>query len=206
MNEKTRFSDYLSANDTTSQSLIDAMRNGEADAWEKIAVVWGTALMRYFRGRELQVADAEEITQNVLAKMYGAMSRGKFERDGQTKKLKHFVYHIAENELRTFYKRFLNKPRSPGGSVHLEHLANLGSSEDSVSFEAILVSQILEFIKNDFEESTWQAFCLRYHDSFAYSEIGKQLKIADNAARQKVHRVRERLRQELDAAIENQGD
>jgi len=59
--------------------------------------------------------------------MYSAISRGKFERDGKQKKLKHWVYAIAENEIRTFYTRFHNKPKSPGGSMHQEVLANLGT-------------------------------------------------------------------------------
>jgi len=199
--EESRYPNYQSSNDTTSQSLVDAMQNGESLAWEKIAKVWGTTLMGYFRRKDLQVADCEEITQNVLVKMYGAMTRGKFKRDGKSKKLKHWVYAIAENELRSFYSRFKNKPGSPGGDVHQDLLANLGTEDDSGSFEIMLVSGVLDTIQGDFEESTWEAFRLHHFDSLPATEIAQQMGIKPGTVRQKIFRVMQRLRTELDAVI-----
>lgn len=196
-----RFEDYNSATDVTSHSLVDAMMNGEEAAWRKIAEVWGRTLLEFFGSKGLQKSDCEEVAQNVLVKMYSAMSRGKFERDGKQNKLKHWVYKIAANELKTFYKRFHNKPKSPGGSVHQEVLANLGSDEETTAFEAVLISKLLDTIKDDFEATTWEAFRLHHFENVATPEIGQALGIKPGTVRQKIFRVKQRLKQELEAAI-----
>ncbi len=175
--------------------------NGEESAWKKIAEVWGRTLLQYCRRRELQQSDAEEVAQNVLVKMYGAISKGNFEHDGEQKKLKHWVYAIAENEIRSFYSRFHNKPKSPGGSIHQEILANLGSEEDSGEFESILVSQILEVIRGDFEASTWEAFDLHHIQCVSTPEIAKKMGIKPGTVRQKIYRVMQRLKQELETVL-----
>jgi len=133
--------------------------------------------------------------------MYSAISRGKFERDGKQKKLKHWVYAIAENEIRTFYTRFHNKPKSPGGSMHQEVLANLGTEEDSGDFESLLVSQILEVIRGDFESSTWDVFQMHHFQSVPTPEIAEQLGMKPGTVRQKIYRVMQRLKQELEVVL-----
>lgn len=168
---------------------------------EKNVEIWGTTLLQYCRRRELQKCDAEEVTQNVLAKMYSAISRGKFERDGKRKKLKHWVYAIAEKEIRTFFTRFHNKPKSPGGSIHQEILANLGTEEDSEDFESLLVSQILDVIRSDFDPSTWNAFEMHHFQSIPTPEIAERMGIKQGTVRQKIYRVMQRLKQELEIAL-----
>ena len=103
------------------------------------------------------------------------MSRGQFERDGVQKQLKFWVYKIAENELKSFYGRFHNKPNSPGGTTHQNVLANLGSEEDTEEFEAFLVAELLELIKDDFQESTWEAFRRFHFDNLPAADIAETL-------------------------------
>jgi len=54
MDQHQPFSKYNSAGDSTSPSLVEAMINGEEEAWKKVAEVWGRTLLQYCRRRELQ--------------------------------------------------------------------------------------------------------------------------------------------------------
>lgn len=195
------FEDYNSASDPTSQSLVDAMMQGEESAWKKIAEVWGRTLLNYFGRKGLQGTDCEEVTQNVMVKMYSAMSRGKFERDGKQKRLRFWVYKIAENELKSFYERFQNKPHSPGGTEHQDILANVGTDEDTEDFKAILVAQILDVIQTDFKEDTWETFRLFHFENLSQPEIESKQGINQGAIRARIKRVKDRLQAELEAAI-----
>ncbi|MCA9059961.1 MAG: sigma-70 family RNA polymerase sigma factor, partial [Planctomycetaceae bacterium] len=195
--ESTRIHQYQLPGDSTSQSLIDAMADGDEEAWSRIAAVWGPALLRYFRRRDLQTSDAEEVVQNVLVRMFQGICGGRFERDGESRRLKYWVYTIAENEMASFCTRYRNRPQSPGGSEHQLALANLSEPGDCATLEALAVAQVLDVIKVDFQPATWQAFLLRYYENMTFQQIAEQLAIGEQAARQGVHRIRLRLKEEL---------
>ncbi|MEZ6121250.1 MAG: RNA polymerase sigma factor [Pirellulaceae bacterium] len=197
MPREDRYADYLGPDGSTTHSLLDAMSNGDDTAWERIALVWGPALVQYFRSRDLQEADIEEVVQNTLLRMYQGLVKGQFERNGETKRLTYWVYAIAANELKTYYTRFLNKPNSLGGSTYQQLLANVETEEEATTLESLAVTQVLQLIEADFQKSTWDAFHLRYFDNYALSDIGRKLGISESSVRQGIYRVRQRLKQEL---------
>ena len=197
MPREDRYADYLGPDGSTTHSLLDAMSNGDDTAWDRIATVWGAALFQYLRGRGLQDADIEEVVQNTMLRMYQGLLKGQFERNGETQRLTYWVYAIAANELKTFYTRFLNKPNSPGGSSYQQLLANVETEEEATTLEALAVTQVLQLIEADFQESTWEAFNLRYFDNYSLTDIGKKLGMSESSVRQGVYRVRQRLKQEL---------
>lgn len=177
------------------------MLRNEPEAWDKFASVWGKVLLRFFRSKGLGQQSAEDAVQEVMRKLFVAMSRDQFERDGKKKKLKHFVFMIARQQFANQIERFEVKPGSPGGSDFREHLAAIPGENESDEFEACAVSVLLDAVKNEVGEENWQAFYWRYFDNLPHNEIGERLGISGATARVRVHRIRERIRQELEAEI-----
>lgn len=204
-NSETRdFSEYQSAGDDTPVSLVLALRRGSDRAWSRLAQIWGRTIYQFCKGRNLKHEDCEEIVQAVLVKMYRYISQ--FERDGQQMRLRHWAYTIVRREIATHCDRYLAKPGSPGGEDYQRILGEIQSDEDaeesSVAFRNQLVSNILESIRSDFDPNVWQAFELFSVQGMDGPTVAKRLSMNANAVRQAAHRVRRRLRNELEGVFE----
>ncbi len=204
-NSETRdFSEYQSAGDGTPLSLVSALRRGSDRAWSRLAQIWGRTIYQFCKGRNLKHEDCEEIVQAVLVKIYRYISQ--FERDGQQMRLRHWAYTIVRREIATHCDRYLAKPGSPGGEDYQRILGEIQSDEDaeesSVAFRNQLVGNILESIRSDFDPNVWQAFELFSVQGMDGPTVAKRLNMNANAVRQAAHRVRRRLRNELEGVLE----
>lgn len=202
--EKTRaFSEYQSASDETPNSLVSALRRGSETAWSQLAQIWGKTIYQFCRSRRLRHEDCEEIVQAVLVKMYRYISQ--FQRDGQSTRLRYWVYSIVRREIATHCTRYLAKPGSAGGDAFQRILNELQSSPDmedaQVVFRDQLVNNVLQVIKADFEPQVWLAFELFSMEGLEGSVVAARLGTNSNAVRQAAHRVRTRLRNELEGVL-----
>ncbi len=193
--------DYNNHEESTGASFVFAMLQNEPEAWNQFSSVWSKVLLRYFKGKKLGHESAEDLVQEVMKKLFDTMSRNQFSRDGKKKKLKHFVFMIARQQLATYIERYESKPGSPGGTDFQRQFANLPEADDSDEFETQAMMVLLEQIKEEVKPETWQAFYWNRYDSIPHKEVGERLGVTTNAARQMVHRIRERIRQELDTEI-----
>lgn len=204
-NSETRdFSEYQSAGDDTPLSLVSALRRGSDRAWSQLAQIWGRSIYQFCKSRNLKHEDCEEVMQSVLVKMYRYISQ--FERDGKAMRLRHWAFTIVRREIATHCERYLAKPGSPGGDDYQRILGELQADEDEeasgVAFRNQVVSNILEAIQPDFDANVWQAFELFSVQELDGPTVAKQLDMKPNAVRQAAHRVRRRLRNELEGALE----
>jgi RNA polymerase sigma factor (sigma-70 family) len=187
----------------SSPSLASGLRRGDPVAWERFNRLWGKTLLDYCQHRGIRLQDAEEISQNVLAKIYRGIER--FERDGEKYRLRYWVFDIARKEVIRFRERYLSKPHSLGGSDFLrfaEQAPNPESEEESTevaTFESVLMCNILTRIESDFEPRVWKAFWLFVVDGHTGPEIAAELGMTANGVRQAVHRVKKRIRAERES-------
>lgn len=202
--ETRDFSEYQSAGDDTPLSLVSALRRGSDRAWSQLAQIWGRSIYQFCKSRNLKHEDCEEIMQAVLVKMYRYISQ--FERDGKAMRLRHWAFTIVRREIATHCERYLAKPGSPGGDDYQRILGEVQADEDDeasgTAFRNQVVSNILEAIKPDFDAKVWQAFELFSVQELDGPTVAKQLDMKPNAVRQAAHRVRRRLRNELEGVLE----
>lgn len=202
------FHEYQSVDDDTPYSLVSALRDGNEEAWNQLAKIWGRTIYQYCSSRNLKNEDCEEIVQAVLVKVYRYISQ--FQRDGRRMRLRHWVYAIVRNELATHCQRYLAKPASPGGEewqLILSELQAETDSEDSVvRFRNQLVTNVMNEIQPDFEPNVWRAFEMFVLEEIDGPTVAKQLGMTPNAVRQAAHRVRTRLKRELEGEIDSGND
>lgn len=206
-NSETRdFSEYQSAGDDTPLSLVSALRRGSDRAWSQLARIWGRTIYQFCKSRNLKHEDCEEVVQAVLVKMYRYISQ--FKRDGKQMRLRHWAFTIVRREIATHCDRYLAKPGSPGGEDYQRIMREIQSDDDAeeseTAFRNQLVSNILESIRSDFDPKVWQAFELFSVQEMDGPTVAKRLDMNPNAVRQAAHRVRRRLKNELEGVLNAQ--
>ncbi|MCA9157676.1 MAG: sigma-70 family RNA polymerase sigma factor [Planctomycetales bacterium] len=201
--ETRSFAEYQSPDDETPYSLVSALRRGSETAWNKLVQIWGRTIYQFCKSRNLRHEDAEEIVQAVLVKIYRYISE--FDRNGKDLKLRYWVFTIVRREIATFCERFLAKPGSAGGDAYqriLQEVTDPASVDDSAAdFRNQLVSSILSNIQADFDPRVWQAFEMFGIQKIDGPAVAQQLGMTPNAVRQAAHRVRTRIRNELEGIL-----
>jgi RNA polymerase sigma-70 factor (ECF subfamily) len=83
---------------TTSPSLLARVRDpADRGAWMEFDARYGELIVRYCRSRGLQHSDAEDVRQNVLLRLAGAMAE--FAYDPRRGRFRSWLGRIAHNEL-----------------------------------------------------------------------------------------------------------
>lgn len=144
----------------TSATLLARLRQAPADqeAWRRFTESYGRKIYAWCRQWNLQEADAEDVTQNVLIKL--------------AEKLQHFVYD-PEKSFRAWLKTVTRnvwsdycsarKAAAQGGSQALAMLATLEAREDLVrrlddEFDRELLEQATARVRLRVTPRTWEAF------------------------------------------------
>lgn len=127
-------------------------------------------------------ADADDVTQNVLVKLY------RYEGDFQSEyHLKHWLIRVTVNECRSAFRAPWRKTES------IEDYANtlaLPTREHSDLFEAVMALPAKYRVP----------ILLYYYDGYATAEIAELLALPDATVRTRLRRGRERLKKMLTEA------
>lgn len=190
------------SHDSTSLSLIERARRLEPDAWRRIAELFGPLVYRWARQAGLQCNDAADVGQEVFRVV--AVRIGDFRRQRPGDSFRGWLWGITRLKLKEHFRRAAASPRGVGGadvSADLQNaLARLDeeSPESNAPIEqAEIVQRAVRLIREDFEESSWQAFWRMTALGDPAAEIAADLGMSAKAVRQAKFRVLKRLRQEL---------
>ena len=106
----------------TSVSLLRRIRRNESDphAWNEFVDRYGRRIYEWCLHRKLQPADAEDVTQNVLAKL--AVRLGTFDYDASLT-FRGWLRRITENSLVDFFRE-----RQIRGGRKCESIDNLNDA------------------------------------------------------------------------------
>jgi RNA polymerase sigma-70 factor (ECF subfamily) len=186
---------------STSSGLLERARTCDPDAWQRLTHVYGNAIYDSARSAGLQEADAADVVQEVLVAVLKnlkdfrpARSKGSF---------RSWLWTIFRNNLRDRFRRDATHVRAVGGSnaqAKLESLEapilGLPVEELMQTFDSALLRGMLESIRPEFEDRTWQAFW-RYAMTPQDAEgVARDLGITAASVYAAKSRVLKRLRQE----------
>jgi RNA polymerase sigma factor (sigma-70 family) len=144
---------------STKGSLLARLRRGaDAASWRLFVELYTPLIYRYCRRRELQDADAQDVTQKVMARVYRAISR--FTYDAERGHFRNWLGVITVREI----SRHRQSERRSGqrGGGRSDELAERtpGPPEGDwlEEFNAHVLDIALTRIRGDFDDVTWQAF------------------------------------------------
>lgn len=183
----------------TSVSLLDRLRETPLrEDWVRFVALYQPFIHRFIKLDPAMTADAEDISQDVMAKLVQHLPRFNRERDGS---FRAWLRTITVNEVSYFWRQRQRRKELGGYNGHLV-LESLYDPNNDLSrlwdreHTNHVVARLQELIESDFEPKTWQAFRLRVFESKSTKEVSVLLGISENSVDVAKSRVLNRLRKE----------
>ncbi len=186
----------------TSRSLIDRVRANDAAAWERLVRLYAPLVLHWCRRGGLREQDAADVFQDVFQAVASHIARFHREREGDT--FRGWLRVITHSKVCDHFRRRGREAEAVGGTNAGRRMAQVPApelpEEESAADEAAegrLVRRVLELIRTEFEERTWQAFWRTAVEGRRAGEVAAELAMSPGAVRVAKSRVLHRLREEL---------
>lgn len=187
----------------TRPSLLARLRDLEdRDAWCEFVEIYAPLVFGYARRQRLQEADAADLTQEVMIKVY-QLARD-FRYDRQRGRFRGWLLAVTRNALRRYWTRSRREPRGSGdtavGDV-LDEAPESGESEDAVwrqEYQRSLFWWAARRIRGEFSDSTWELFRETAVEGKSPRQVAERRKTTIGAIYTAKSRVLGRIREEIE--------
>lgn len=199
-------------NDSTPTSLWDRVLGGESAAWEKLVEVWTPCIYEFCRRKGIQEADAGDVVQQVMIRVF--RFRENFSPEAEGHRLKAWLLMIISQVIADYYRQFAGKNQARGGSGMANQMANLAetldtaSANDSVEGEPLFdaglwMARTLDIIRAEVTEETWRVFEMFKIQNQTAKEVGEHFGLKETTVRQRVYTVTQRIKREAEGLFDN---
>ena len=190
-----------SESSSVSSTLLDQLRSGRPEAWERLVRLYSPVVYRWCRRSGLAAEDAADVLQEVLSAVM--LHLPDFHRDGPQDSFGGWLATITRNKVRDHYRRRHGRAAAQGGSTAQRQLAEVPQppepSEECIRPDAESAAWLsrgaLETIRAEFEARTWQAFWQTTVDGQPPAHVAADLEMSVAAVYTAKSRVLRRLRQ-----------
>ena len=165
----------------TRQSLLLELGKRSDDAWTEFLLVYEKAIYRLCRSKGLQGADAEDVTQEVLAAVHERIAT--WDHDSSKGSFRAWLIGVARNiSVDSIRDRARRAMASDDTQVErmLDQLPD-GGAESRAEFDMEYRSSLYEWaaqaVKSEVRETTWQAFQLSAVQGLKVESVAAQLNI-----------------------------
>lgn len=184
---------------TLSTLFLDGVQQLDPRQWTRLVETFGPIVYRWCRIAGVPDADAADVVQEVFTSV--ARRIGAFERQKDAGSFRCWLATITRNQIRDFFRKASRTAAGAGGSdAHQRLLAQPDRWEDSIDGDSIatpLLQTMLDSVRNEFEELTWQAFWMTTVESLRSSEVAERTGLSLASVYQAKSRVLKRLRTKL---------
>jgi RNA polymerase sigma-70 factor (ECF subfamily) len=191
------------AEPTTRQSLVLRLKNREdQEAWTEFVEVYEPLIYRLAIATGLQHADAEDLCQDVLRAVSSAIER--WDPDPAKGSFRGWLFRIARNLLVDFLAVQARQPRGSGRTSIHELLQERpagdprAEAEFADEFKRRVFQWAADRVKNEFTNTTWQAFWKTGVEHGSIAEVAEELGLSEGAVYIARSRVLARLRQRVE--------
>ena len=190
-----------SDSNSVSSTLLDQLRAGRPEAWERFVRLYSPVIYRWCRRSGLTADDAADVFQEVLSAVMLHLSD--FHRDKPQDSFSGWLAAITRNKVRDLYRRRQGRAEARGGSTAQRQMAEIPQPpEPSEEFirpdaesAAWLSRRALDLIRAEFENRTWEAFWRVTIQGQPSSQVAEDLKMSIPAVYTAKSRVLRRFRQ-----------
>lgn len=191
---------------TTRASLLLRIRNArDQEAWRHFVQIYAPVVYGYAREHGLQDADAADVTQEVLRAVSAAA--GRFNYDPKRGSFRGWLFTVAHHKVCDLLTQQRRQVRGTGGTCGQELLEGQPTRDEDKAlwdreYERRLFNWAAEQVRENFYDSTWQAFWQTAVEGKSGKEVAEQLGMTVAAVYLAKSRVMARLRaqiQQLDA-------
>jgi RNA polymerase sigma-70 factor (ECF subfamily) len=195
---------------TTRQSLVLSLRNlDDQAAWAEFVGVYEPLIYQMARRKGLQDADAGDLCQEVFRAVAGAIER--WDPDPAKGRFRAWLFRISRNLLVNYFDDQRRQTRGTGSTSILEMLESrpAGNGQAEAELAAEFKRQAFRWaagqVRNEFADSTWQAFWKTGVENRAVEQVAKELGLSTGAVYIARSRVLARLRERVQQLTEDSG-
>jgi RNA polymerase sigma-70 factor (ECF subfamily) len=165
---------------TRATLLARLYRNGAADddTWREFVDLYGRQIYKWCRHWQLQDADTQEVTQQVLVQLLAKMKQFDYDPSRSFRAwLRTVSLHVWQNLLVSQQRH-----RARGDSAVYEQLASVPARDDLVQrleheFDHELLEQAMLRVRLRVASHTWDAFRLTAIDDVPAAEVARRLEM-----------------------------
>jgi RNA polymerase sigma-70 factor (ECF subfamily) len=189
---------------STSVSMLQRARDGDAEGWRRLAQVYGPIVYGWARRCGCQSADAADVMQETFASVAGAIERFDHDRDGAT--FRGWLWTITRNKLRD-RARAGDDQYAAGGTaaqiamqqvpVPLQGLEAAEPPSESRSDAVSARRRTLELLRENFDPRSWRMFWETAVEGREPAAVAEEMAVSRWAVYKAKARVLQRLQQEL---------
>lgn len=186
---------------TTRVSLLRQLRQAPSDqsGWDEFVERYGRHIYRWCREWNLQDADAEDVTQDVLVKL--AQKLGAFAYD-PSRSFRGWLKTVAHHACRDFYDSRRRSQRGAGDSALQEQMLTLQARDDlAMRLEKAFDLELLEAAKRRVQlrvaPHTWEAFRLMAVDGLPVGDVAARVRMQVAMVYVAKSKVQKMLREEI---------
>lgn len=191
----------MSDQSKTRVSLILRLRHpDDAAAWQEFVEIYQPLVFRLARSRGLQEADALDMTQEVLARVAGAINR--WNPDPERGSFRGWISRITRNLVIQFLRSKNRRPlTSDDSSVDQLIQAAPSPSPETELFDLEHERQVFawaaEKVRSSFQPKSWQAFWATAVENRPADQVAQELGLSKGAVYIARSRVMARLKQKV---------
>ncbi len=187
-----------------SSSLLVRVQEMQPDAWARMVDVFSPIVYRWARQAGLSGTDSADVVQEVFISI--ARRIRSFERQKEKGSFRSWLATITRNQVRDVFRRKHRQPDGHGGSTAMLKFMDVASPESeaweaSISVTALesrLPQRVLQMVRSECDEKTWQAFWLTTIEEKPASIIAEQLGLSVASVYQAKSRTLRKLRKRMD--------
>ena len=185
----------------TRITLLGRLRRDPANeaAWAEFVEQYGRKIYGWCRQWNLQEADAEDVTQNVLVKLAAKMRDFTYD---PSRSFRAWLKTLTNHALSDFQDSRRRHTSGSGDSAVDRLLQNVAAGEDLVKrleeeFDRELLQEAMQRVRLRVAPQTWQAFWLTALEGLSGAEAAAQIPMAVAQVFVAKRRVQKMLREEV---------
>ncbi len=185
---------------TSSTLLIDLRDPQNSQAWRQFMDRYAPLLVSYARRRGLQLADAEDVAQEVLAAFVAAHREGRYDRERGP--FRNWLSRIAAHKTVDAFHRLARRERqAPDGSetafLEVQQDTRLEGHEQlwQQEWEAFVLESCKQIALVEFDRRTLRAFEMCGFEGQLPEAVARELGMSEEAVYQAKSRVLRRMRE-----------
>jgi RNA polymerase sigma-70 factor (ECF subfamily) len=190
----------VSVTENTSASLIARAQLRDDAAWQRLATLYTPMVYRWTRKAGLQAQDAQDVVQNVFMTLAADIHRFRRVRPGDS--FRGWLWTISRHKILDRFRARQVEPVAPGGSAARLRFEQIAIPEfdagDPDGDRRQLQQRVLTLLREEFEDSAWQAFLRIVVHGDRPADVARDLGISIATAYRVKFRVLARLRAELE--------
>ncbi|MDB4621521.1 sigma-70 family RNA polymerase sigma factor [Rubripirellula sp.] len=189
----------------TRPSLLLRIRDfRDNDAWNQFIELYAPLIYGYLRKRNIQDADAGDLTQDVLSSVTSAANE--FTYNPKRGSFRGWLLTVTRNKMLNFVSRKKHLAGSANSGIQ-RAIEELTAEEDDrtqwdLEYERRIFDWAAEKSRSEFQDSTWQAFWMTAVENHNASSAAEILNISVGAVYVAKSRVMARLREIIDNVVD----